>query len=220
VDLPARFWPLVGVSLAAHGAVLGYLRASVPDVPPPATMRPEATVFETRVVPAAVPQQVARVEAPAAVAPGTEPAPLPLPEPPLPAQPAAEEPTGSAASAAPQVAEAGAPAPPSLVEEAPYLPRRELTVAPKLLETVDVPFPEDVEGIVDLKVQLTLFIDEDGRVRRIRVDRPQQVQPAFERAIRQTWGEARFAPGELRQVPVRSQIRLEVDFEAKGGRRP
>ncbi len=106
-------------------------------------------------------------------------------------------------------------------EEPVYLTRGELTVAPRPLGTVDVPFPEDVVGLVDLKVQVTLFIDEEGEVRQVRIDTPQVAEP-FERAIRASFGAARFSPGQVGDMPVRSQVRVEVAFAAPnaGTRRP
>ena len=102
--------------------------------------------------------------------------------------------------------------------DAPYYPRGQLTVAPRLLGHVDVPFPTDVDGTVDLKVRVTLFIDEGGRVQKLRLDTP-DVHPAFERSIREAFAAARFSPGEMDSVAVRSQVRLEIDFQAPGGRK-
>ncbi len=50
------------------------------------------------------------------------------------------------------------------------LPRNRLSVVPQVLTNVDVQFPAEVSGIVDLKVQITLFVDEEGTVRRLRFD--------------------------------------------------
>jgi TonB family protein len=128
----------------------------------------------------------------------------------------------------PVVAEASmAPPPPepaamptAVPQEPAYLPRGELTVPPRPLDAIDVPFPEDVVGLVDLKVRVTLFIGEDGQVRRVRIDTPNVAEP-FERAIRASFSAARFSPGELHEVPVRSQLRIEVAFAApNAGTRP
>lgn len=113
------------------------------------------------------------------------------------------------------VAQAPASAASAPAGEAPYLPRGDLTVAPKLLTPVQVPFPDEVEGMVDLKIRISLFIDEQGVVRRIRIDTP-DVPPVFERTVREAFSAARFAPGQLEATAVRSQIRLEVEFAAKG----
>lgn len=104
----------------------------------------------------------------------------------------------------------GAPAP-----EPEYLPRSQLTAAPKPFGDVAIPFPQ-VEGMVDLRVQLALFIDASGRVRRIRLDTP-NVPPVFAQAIHEALLAARFIPGKLDAVPVASQIRIEVEFGAWQG---
>lgn len=219
--LPARFWSLVGVTVLAHGAVLSALHTMGPNARAPVASGPPALVFQTRVLGAAASKAAVEPDPPvAAMSAREQPAPHEQPAPPAAAPapvpvtmtPAAPTlPSESVAAAAPAASVAA-------VDDAPYLPRGQLTIAPALLGSVNVPFPGEIEGIVDLKVQITLFIDEEGRVRRIRLDAPQQVHPGFERAIRETWGEARFTPGRVHQVPVRSQLRLEVDFEA-GARR-
>jgi hypothetical protein len=82
---------------------------------------------------------------------------------------------------------------------------------------VEVAFPEDVTGLVNLQLQATLFIDEHGVVQRIRIDTP-GVHPSFEDAVRKNFGVTRFTPGEVHGQAVRSQLRVEVDFRAPGGR--
>jgi hypothetical protein len=109
---------------------------------------------------------------------------------------------------------AAAPARPA-APEAPYLPRSQLSAAPRPQSMVEVAFPQDVTGVVDLTLQATLFIDEHGVVQRIRVDTP-DVHPSFERAVRETFGPARFTPGERDGTPVRSQLRIQVEFHAPG----
>ena len=100
------------------------------------------------------------------------------------------------------------------VEE--YLPRDRLSVVPQVLTNVDVQFPADVSGIVDLKVQITLFVDEKGTVRRLRFDSA-AIPSSFAAAVLDTFLKARFKPGEVDGVVVRSQIRLEVEFRANRG---
>jgi hypothetical protein len=94
-----------------------------------------------------------------------------------------------------------------------YFPRDRLSVVPQVLTNVDVPFPAEVSGLVDLKVQITVFIDEYGTVRRVRVDSAAIPSP-FAGAVLDTFLNARFKPGEVEGVAVRSQIRLEVEFRA------
>ncbi|MGV3570195.1 MAG: TonB family protein [Ramlibacter sp.] len=168
---------------------------------------PTARVFQVRPVQPAQP--------PAAEAP------QPTLLPPPPAAAAAEQaPAAPAAAPEPQAA-AAPPAPPAPppTPDPPYLPRGELTAAPRPLEPINVPFPAGIKGVVDLKVQLTLFIDEQGAVQRVRIDTPGVVED-FEQAIRETFARARFQPGEIDKVAVRSQVRIEVEFSTAGKRPP
>jgi hypothetical protein len=120
----------------------------------------------------------------------------------------------AAADPQPQQAAPPAPAPPLQPPAEPvYVPRGQLTRAPQPLAEVDVPFPQDVSGLVDLRVQVSLFIDETGQVRRVQFDSA-AVPPAFARAVVDTFTRARFSPGEIGRAPVPSQIRIEVEFHA------
>lgn len=94
-----------------------------------------------------------------------------------------------------------------------YLPRNLLTVPPQPLSEVDVAFPSAVDGLVDLKIQVTLFIDEDGFVRKVRVDNP-DVPQEFTQAIIDSFLPVRFKPGEVQTVAARSQLRVEIEFRA------
>jgi hypothetical protein len=95
-----------------------------------------------------------------------------------------------------------------------YLPRAKLTVAPAPLEPIEIPFPAAVDNPLRFRGQLSLFIDEHGVVQRIRVDGP-PMPPVLEEAARNAFLRARFTPGEVDGVAVRSLIRIEVDFEAE-----
>jgi hypothetical protein len=114
-----------------------------------------------------------------------------------------------AASAEPTPAQAE-PVPPAPLE---YLPRSRLTVPPRPVAQVHVPFPPEVKGVVDLRVQIALFIDDAGTVQRVRLDSP-NVPPTFAQAIQDTFLATRFTPGEVDRQPVASMIRLEVEFAA------
>jgi len=194
MDAPRGLWQAVAVTLLGHAAVLAWLGTRAPQWAPQGAAQPLAFTVAVRPAP---------------------PAPLPQEESPPPAATQAPPPVATAALGAPPASPAAVPAPSAPPPEQRYLPRGELTVAPKLQDAVDVAFPEDVEGIVHLAVRITLFIDEQGSVQRVRMDTP-GVHPSFERAVRKAFAAARFSPGELHQVPVRSQMRLEVSFEAPG----
>lgn len=201
------FWHATVLAVSGHAAVLAWLGTLPPAPAPQGVQRPAAMVFQLRaaqVMDAPPAPPMAAVAAPeAAVRP-----PAPEVRRTVPPQPPATPGTEAVAAAAP-----AAP-----VADAPYLPRGELTVPPRLVGSLDVPFPDDITGVVSLQVRLTLFIDERGTVQRIRVDTP-GVHPSFERSIRESFGAAKFTPGELERVAVRSQLRLEVEFHAPGGRR-
>ncbi len=64
-----------------------------------------------------------------------------------------------------------------------------------------------------VSAELTLFIDADGTVRRLRVDRG-DLPIWLEDAVRQSFLQARFQPGERDGQAVRAQMRIEVEFES------
>lgn len=93
-----------------------------------------------------------------------------------------------------------------------YLPRSLLTIAPRPSSTVIVPFPEQIKTPGRYTTILALFIDENGVVRRVRVEGPPLPQP-MEEAVTKTFLEAPFRPGERQGQAVKSLIRIEVVFD-------
>lgn len=199
-------WPAVAVSLLGHAIALTYVQQPESAAPGNGAARPLA--FEVAIRPAgpllsleaAEPSRIEPVASLPKDASPIESRSIPGPVPSERRLPGGEQ---RPASAAPEA-------------DAPYLPRAQLTVPARIMGSAHVPFPDEVVGVVDLKVQLTLFIDESGKVQRVRIDTA-NVHSAFEKAIRDTFSEARFSPGEVNQVPVRSQMRLEVEFSAPRG---
>ena len=192
------FWQALAIVLVAHAVLLTQL-AAAPDEAPRGRQGP-APVLPVRPVLPASAQSPATAAAPEA------------------APTAASE---AATAPRPQVAAAAAaplPTAPPADPWAGYLPRGELTEPPRPLASIQVPFPPDVEGLVELKVRISLFIDEDGVVRRVRLDTP-DVPPMFARSVVETFERARFSPGRQGPDAVRSQLRLEVEFDSASGRR-
>lgn len=200
------FWPILGAVLAAHGVLLSQLplapswtaaqgqQEATPVVMVRAVATPAAAATAAALPPpatAAVPPRTAAADEANVAAKATGALPPPI----VASKPLSAEPPRRAAA------------------EAPYVPRGELTVPPRIVTEVQVPFPADIEGIVDLRVQLALFIDEEGRVRRIRIDTP-DVHPAFQREIREAFFGARFSPGEIDGAAVRSRLHLVVEFHS------
>ena len=95
-----------------------------------------------------------------------------------------------------------------------YMPREFLSLAPKPLTNIEIPFPESVSGEFNIKVQLSLFIDESGQVQRVRVEGP-ALPPLLEEAAVKVFRQARFSPGQVGTQVVRSLIRIEVSFESQ-----
>lgn len=93
-----------------------------------------------------------------------------------------------------------------------YLPRAWLDLAPVLIGDARVSFPP-IEGYVDLIVDISLMVDQDGRVQRVEVRTP-DVHEAFVRAVTDAFSSVRFKPGEVGGVPVPSEIQIQVEFRA------
>lgn len=204
------FWQAVALTLLGHGAVFAWLATVQPAAAPYGALQGAPLAFQVRPLqPSAPTAPVPPASETSAALRGTTESSLPAP-PKEADRPATASPP-QAPAPTPERTSAAAP-------EAPYLPRGQLTVPPRLVGHVDVPFPSDVDGTVDLKVRVTLFIDERGAVQKLRLDTP-DVHPAFERSIREAFAAARFSPGELDSVAVRSQVRLEIEFQAPSGRR-
>lgn len=95
-----------------------------------------------------------------------------------------------------------------------FLPRSRLTIPPAPLANIVIEYPL-AEGVRRHYVgELSLFIDETGRVVRIRSDGTPLPQ-ALDDAAREAFAKARFTPGELEGRKVRSRIRVEVTFDER-----
>lgn len=102
-------------------------------------------------------------------------------------------------------------------EEALFLVRSQLDRAPYASEPIDLPYPESAP-LGHHQAVMTLFIDEQGRVRRVRLDIGQMLPPLLEDAARQTFLRSRFEPGIKDGAPVRSRLRVAVEFGAEAPR--
>ena len=121
----------------------------------------------------------------------------------MPAEPDAQ-PTSTANAPATSLADLGA--------DDSYLPRPLLTITPAPSAPVIVPFPRQVARPGRYTTTLALFIDENGVVRRVRLEGPSAPQP-MQDAARDTFLQAHFSPGQLEGQPVKSLIRVEVVFD-------
>jgi periplasmic protein TonB len=92
-----------------------------------------------------------------------------------------------------------------------YFTRSALDVAPHPTQPVLIEYPPATLGGRHVS-ELSLFIDETGRVVKVRVDGP-PLPAAMEDAARRAFMGASFSPGQVDGLPVRSRIRIEVAFE-------
>ena len=79
--------------------------------------------------------------------------------------------------------------------------------------SIDLPWPE-LAPHGRFRAVMTLFIDETGQVRRVRLepDEGGTLPPVLEDSARQAFLSGRFEPGELGGRAVRSRLRVEVEF--------
>ena len=184
------------ISVAAHVMVL---TLRVPPEPPRASTAAASgspRVMQARLRPQASPAQ----------------APMPAPAVPLDAAPA---PDASAARAAPApVATPTPPSTPGASQSAAsgskastrpgrddYIARPFLSVGPAARTPVVLVAPPGTNGTARHVGVLSLFIDEQGVVKRIVADQP-SLPPAYEEAAREAFMAARFSPGEVDGVQV------------------
>ncbi len=106
---------------------------------------------------------------------------------------------------------------PGVLGDDDFFGRQSLDVPPVPVAPVLIEYPAEEENAGTHASELTLFIDEAGNVVRVRVDG--QLPPAMEVAARSAFMGARFAPGHVDGLAVRSKIRVEVLFEEGAPRR-
>ena len=94
-----------------------------------------------------------------------------------------------------------------------YVPRPLLSVAPVAQAPVTLIAPPGDTRMARHVGILSLFIDEEGRVQHIAANEP-VLPPAFEQAAREAFMAARFTPGEVDGLPVKSRVRVEVVFDS------
>lgn len=92
-----------------------------------------------------------------------------------------------------------------------YFAKAYLTVNPEPLSAVEIRPPE-IGGKGTVQLELSLFIDEEGKVRRVRAETPGAME-AYVDAATQAFEATRFKPGEISGRAVKSVIRVVVEFE-------
>jgi len=209
-----RLGPVVAVVLAAHALILAVPRE--PVAPPGAATAVQSVKVRVLEAPPPAPPVVLAAAEPAAavadradaavpVAPPAEPAVAPVQA--LPPAPAPAVPLPPAESLL------GLTLPGIASEDDLYFARSQLAVVPAPIDAVSIDYPVFAGDAGRYTAELSLFIDETGRVARVRVDTA-GLPPALEDAARRAFTRARFRPGEAAgQGVVKSRIRVEVTFE-------
>ncbi|MEO8022840.1 MAG: hypothetical protein ABI660_13295 [Polaromonas sp.] len=77
---------------------------------------------------------------------------------------------------------------------------------------IAIPYPPEVAGNGRYAGVFSLFIDELGSVRHVRMEEP-ALPPAMEQAVRQTFMQIQFSSGERDGQHVKSLIRVEIVFD-------
>lgn len=200
-----RVWPAAVLVLALHAAFLHEWRGSGGGVQREAPLASAMVVrLLTSTPPVLAPAVVPPAEPPAARSAesttGTE-APRPVP---------ARESQGVAAGPDASASRPTAAASRATSPESDYLAGSRLDPGPKLLDDVDPVYPADA-GLTEGSVVLRLLIGRTGTVDEVTVV---QAQPRglFDRSAVAAFAAARFSPGMLLGVPVKSQITIEVRF--------
>jgi hypothetical protein len=96
--------------------------------------------------------------------------------------------------------------------ESRYFPSTELTDRPSVLH--DVPSEQfiDLPPLPNQSVILRLFINEYGNIDKVKIEES-FLPEAIEQMLIDTFSKAKFQPGKIGGLPVKSQIRIEVTLE-------
>ena len=95
-----------------------------------------------------------------------------------------------------------------------YLTRSALTAAPKAHGPVAIDYPYFDGEANHYVAEFDLFIDDSGGVVRV-VSATPDLPLLLSAAVRDAFLAARFTPGEVDGLAVRSRIRIEVTFDSR-----
>lgn len=98
-----------------------------------------------------------------------------------------------------------------------YLPASSLTRRPGIQDVINLPWPEG-QGVTEGRLYrgwFKLFIDEEGRVRRLQWEGGNLPAP-LQKITTDAFRDARFTAGELSGRRVKAWIRIEAEFDGRG----
>lgn len=125
---------------------------------------------------------------------------------------------GQARTPEPAKATAGAAAPQDRVASTDngllpyYHPPGELSTKPQAVEEIRFADAGALADIQSGSLILELFINETGRLDRVRVESG-SLPESFQEIVAETFRQALFTPGMKNHVPVKSRLRIEVAVE-------
>lgn len=217
--LSARHVPFVALAVAVHAALLFSLRLPIGggsdvSVAQSVTVRfvtPQVAVSPSMVVPGSSPMEPELASNPAELASAPSDIKAPSQERLASAfgsgrvaRTAAEPTQAASVPAARSQAEPGLPSAPA------YLSGGRLDPGPRPLQDVEPAFPDEA-GLQHGVVVLRLLINEFGVVDQAAVVRSVP-KGLFEKSALEAFAAARFSPGMLMGLPVKSQVTIEVEF--------
>ena len=204
-----RFWIACGVSAALHAAVLGWPR-SVGTLKGASEFQAgtiSGGLLEARLVsPAQTALQAVAPQTVDDVAQSVSAVPVPG------IRQGGEETTGEGGGLLPPIPAEPNPVIPGLPDVR-YFTTRELSRQPTLVEPVKLDVPRGAIAPEGGKVALRLWISESGSVEIIRVVQTNVPVVMTETAVT-AFKAARFRPGEINGQTVKSQLAIEVGFDA------
>lgn len=103
--------------------------------------------------------------------------------------------------------------PPPRFDELAYRPLSKVTVPPTAAKEIVIDYPQAATGAELMVASLTLFIDEDGTVAKVRVEEP-RAPHAYEAAAVEAFANARFRPGMAGPEAVKTRMVIRVAFES------
>lgn len=157
-------------------------------------------------------ERAARDRPPSMPEPTPDAAPDPLPDP-------VPQPLPPPGAGQPQAAVEPMPSPGETEpdDDSTYLAPDQLDRRAQAVAAIDLPYP-DLAPPGHFRAALTLFIEHDGRVSRVRLEPDPHapgggaLPPVLEDSARQAFLASLFEPGELGGRAVRSRLRIEVEF--------
>ena len=200
-----RVWPVAAAVIAAHAVFLhGWQLANGGIHPPVPTV---STMVVRLLTPSPAPSEAAPAAPtmPTAVA-----APESTDRRAEAQRPATARPSQVAAASAHPAPAASAAVPSRKQPESEYFAGSRLDPGPKLLDDVEPVYPPEA-GMTEGSVVLRLLIGTTGAVDQVTVVSAAP-KGLFERAAIAAFSAARFSPGKVLGVPVKSQVTIEVQF--------